>query len=110
MPDNESRVPLIVGLAVAGAGVSHFVAPQLFTGITEKAFPRNTRRYIYVNGGIDANSVPLMTGDIIYVPRSSIAEVNLWIDQFINKVVPFQRSFSYTLGSYTTNTGTSIIP
>ncbi len=63
-----------------------------------------------IETGIDANSVPLMTGDIIYVPRSSIAEVNLWIDQFINKVVPFQRSFSYTLGSYTTNTGTSIIP
>ncbi|MBB6308168.1 polysaccharide biosynthesis/export family protein [Xanthobacter tagetidis] len=55
------------------------------------------------------DDVPLMSGDIIYVPRSSIAEVNLWIDQFINKVVPFQRTFSYTLGSYSTNTG-SIIP
>jgi protein involved in polysaccharide export with SLBB domain len=55
------------------------------------------------------DDVPLMSGDIIYVPRSSIAEVNLWIDQFINKVVPFQRTFSYTIGSYSTNSG-SIIP
>ncbi|TDT89593.1 protein involved in polysaccharide export with SLBB domain [Azorhizobium sp. AG788] len=60
----------------------------------------------------DEGNVPLMAGDIIYVPRSSIAELDLWIDQFINKVVPFQRSFSYTLGSYTTNTtgGTTVIP
>lgn len=63
-----------------------------------------------IQTGFDANDVPLVSGDIIYVPRSSIAEVNLWIDQFINKVVPFQRQFSYTLGSYTTNTGTSIVP
>ncbi|MEP9349661.1 polysaccharide biosynthesis/export family protein [Xanthobacter sp. KR7-225] len=56
-----------------------------------------------------ADDVPLVSGDIIYVPRSSIAEVNLWIDMFINKVVPFQRTFSYTLGSYSTNTG-SVIP
>lgn len=64
-----------------------------------------------IQTGFDANDVPLVAGDIIYVPRSSIAEVNLWIDQFINKVVPFQRSFSYTLGSYSTNTaGAGLIP
>lgn len=63
-----------------------------------------------IETGFDANDVPLVSGDIIYVPRSSIAEVNLWIEQFINKVVPFQRQFSYTLGSYTTNTGTTVIP
>ncbi|WP_296581579.1 polysaccharide biosynthesis/export family protein [Xanthobacter sp.] len=62
-----------------------------------------------IQTGFDANDVPLVTGDIIYVPRSSIAEVNLWIDQFITKVVPFQRQFSYTLGSYTTNTGSTLI-
>ena len=63
-----------------------------------------------IQTGFDANDVPLVSGDIIYVPRSSIAEVNLWIDQFITKVVPFQRQFSYTLGSYTTNTGSSLVP
>ncbi|MFG1287036.1 polysaccharide biosynthesis/export family protein [Xanthobacter versatilis] len=64
-----------------------------------------------IQTGFDANDVPLVSGDIIYVPRSSIAEVNLWIDQFINKVVPFQRQFSYTIGSYsTTGGGTSIVP
>ena len=60
-----------------------------------------------IQTGFDANDVPLVTGDIIYVPRSSIAEVNLWIDQFITKVVPFQRQFSYTIGSFTQTGGTS---
>lgn len=62
-----------------------------------------------IQTGFDMADVPLATGDVIYVPRSSIAEVNLWIDQFINKVVPFQRQFSYTIGSYSTSGGTSTV-
>lgn len=41
--------------------------------------------------------VPLQPGDIVYVPRSRIGEVNLWIDQFVNRLIPFNRSFSYTI-------------
>ncbi|MFG1477746.1 polysaccharide biosynthesis/export family protein [Xanthobacter sp. V4C-4] len=64
-----------------------------------------------IETGFSDGDVPLMTGDIIFVPRSSIAEVNLWIDQFINRVVPFQRQFSYTIGSYTqTGSTTSVVP
>jgi len=44
-----------------------------------------------------AMDVPLMPYDIVYVPRSAIGEVNLWIDQFINQVLPFNRGFSYTI-------------
>ena len=58
-------------------------------------------------GGADG-TIPLAAGDILYVPRSGIAEVNLWIDQFINKVLPFQRSanFTYTITRNGTGTGT----
>ena len=62
-----------------------------------------------IQTGFDANDVPLVAGDIIYVPRSSIAEVNLWIDQFITKVVPFQRQFSYTIGSFSQTGGGSTL-
>lgn len=44
-----------------------------------------------------AADVPLMPFDIVYVPRSGIGEVNLWIDQFINNVLPFNRGFSYAI-------------
>jgi len=53
----------------------------------------------FMEGGAAAKTadVPLAAGDIVFVPRSSIGELNLWIDQFINKALPFGRSFSYTL-------------
>lgn len=35
--------------------------------------------------------------DIVFVPRSRIAEVNLWVDQFITKTIPFQTYFSYAI-------------
>lgn len=56
----------------------------------------NVRQVIQT--GADKSDVPLVPGDIVYVPRSSIGEVNLWIDQFIERVVPFQRTFNYTIG------------
>ncbi|MCT7658638.1 hypothetical protein [Mycobacterium deserti] len=53
MPKENSRAATLTGLALAGTGVAHFVAPQLFESITEPAFPRNTRNFIYLNGGIE---------------------------------------------------------
>jgi polysaccharide biosynthesis/export protein PslD len=41
--------------------------------------------------------LPLYSGDIVFVPRNRISEVDLWIDQFINKLLPFNKAFSYTI-------------
>jgi len=65
-------------------------------------------RLVDVRGLLEGRSVEdprIISGDILFVPRTRIAEVGLWVEQFINRVVPFQRSFSYTLGrtSNTTN-------
>ncbi|HEY8610148.1 MAG TPA: polysaccharide biosynthesis/export family protein [Roseomonas sp.] len=51
----------------------------------------------FVSNGSTAGDVPLYAGDIVYVPRSRIAEANLWIDQYINRLIPFSRSFSYSV-------------
>ena len=45
-----------------------------------------------------ATGIDLQSQDIVFVPRSSIAEANLWIDQHINKLLPFSRSLNYNLG------------
>lgn len=42
------------------------------------------------------DGVALASEDLIFVPRSRIAEVNLWVDQFVNRMLPFGRSISYT--------------
>lgn len=49
----NSTLAKLVGLGVFGAGVSHFVKPQLFESITKPAFPKDTQKHIYTNGGIE---------------------------------------------------------
>ncbi len=62
-------------------------------------------RHFLETGGAPGD-VPLAAGDILFVPRSSIAELGLWVEQFINRVVPFERVFSYTIGRQTGGTTT----
>jgi uncharacterized membrane protein len=49
----SNRLAWFSGLALAGAGLSHFTSPRLFEPITKAAFPRNTRQHVYTNGGIE---------------------------------------------------------
>lgn len=54
-------------------------------------------RGIYQPQGVDA--VPLRRFDIVYVPRSNVAEVGLFMQQYLRDALPFQ--FSYAInGSY----------
>ncbi|MEW5424287.1 polysaccharide biosynthesis/export family protein [Amorphus sp. 3PC139-8] len=49
-------------------------------------------------GSADPNeNLILQPYDIVFVPRSRIAEVNLWVDQYINKTLPFSSNFSYAI-------------
>ncbi len=48
-----SRIVKLVGMAVAGTGVAHFVRPELFDGVTGQAFPHDTRTHVYIDGGIE---------------------------------------------------------
>ncbi len=41
------------GLALAGVGVSHFIKPALFDGMTRQAFPRDTRKHVYIDGTVE---------------------------------------------------------
>ena len=57
------------------------------------------RRFVS-EGTADAHFA-LESEDIVFVPRSKIAELDLWIDENINKLLPFNRDvgFSYSAGS-----------
>ncbi|WP_458319087.1 hypothetical protein [Mycolicibacterium brisbanense] len=50
---NDSTLAKLAGLGLAGTGVAHFVKPQLFESITKSAFPKDTHKHIYTNGGIE---------------------------------------------------------
>ena len=53
MSNENSRAASVAGLALAGTGLSHFVAPQLYEGLTKSAFPTNTRQHVYIDGAIE---------------------------------------------------------
>ncbi len=48
----SAKIPA-TGAALAAMGLSHFAKPQVFEKITAPAFPKNTRRHVYVNGTIE---------------------------------------------------------
>lgn len=49
--------------------------------------------------GQPADMVPLARHDIVFVPRSTIAEVNLFVEQYISNIVPFNEAFGYALAN-----------
>jgi protein involved in polysaccharide export with SLBB domain len=51
----------------------------------------------FISTGMAQGDIPLYPGDIIYVPRNRISEIDLWIDQFITKFLPFNRNFDYAI-------------
>lgn len=55
MPQDSknSRLATLTGLSLLGAGVTHFIRPQLFEGITAPLFPEDTGRHIKTNGSIE---------------------------------------------------------
>jgi uncharacterized membrane protein len=53
MSRKSNRVARFSGLALAGAGLSHFTSPRLWEPITKSAFPHNTRQHVYTNGSIE---------------------------------------------------------
>ena len=48
-----------------------------------------------------ATLVPLRRFDIVYVPRTGIAEVGLFVQQYLRDTLPVQLGFSYAVGGST---------
>jgi polysaccharide export outer membrane protein len=46
-----------------------------------------------------ADLVPLRRFDIVYVPRSSVSEAGLWVQQYLRDLTPVDLSFSYAFGA-----------
>ncbi len=51
--------------------------------------------------GARADLIPLQRGDVVFVPRSGIANLNLFMQQYIRDALPVSFSLSYYLGGST---------
>ena len=49
-----------------------------------------------LDGTDTSQDISLAPFDIVYVPRSIISNVNVWVDQYIRRMVPIPISFQYT--------------
>ena len=103
----DGRIGLLEGVLLAGgfrdtARLSEVVLIR--RDPTGRPMMRTVNARQFIETATMADSVPLFSGDIIYVPRSSISEINLWIDQFITKVLPFDRSANFTYSLYRNQT------
>jgi protein involved in polysaccharide export with SLBB domain len=50
----------------------------------------------FISRGDMNENITLQPEDMIFVPRSRVAEVNWWIEEYINRNLPFGRQLSYT--------------
>jgi hypothetical protein len=55
------------------------------------------------------NDIALQAGDIVLVPMSGIAKLNLWVKQYIRDLTPIPGGYSINLGGATA-LGAPIIP
>jgi polysaccharide biosynthesis/export protein len=58
------------------------------------AFPLNLDKVL--DGTDISQDLALAPFDIVYVPRSTISNVNVWVDQYIRRMIPIPISFQYS--------------
>jgi len=111
---------VFVGGEVARPGVQPLLGPLTVVqavmaaeGLKDTAQPKNVlvlrraadgaQRALEVNlaavmeGRQDAHDLALSPYDVVIVPRSGIADVGLWVDQYVRRVLPISLGFSYTI-------------
>jgi protein involved in polysaccharide export with SLBB domain len=47
--------------------------------------------------GRGQDPIPLVRHDMVFVPRSTIAEVNLWVNQYVRGILPLDAGFNYLI-------------
>lgn len=53
----------------------------------------------YMNTADTRDYVMLQPGDLVFVPKTEIASIDIFVDQYLNKTLPFSRTMNYNLGS-----------
>jgi protein involved in polysaccharide export with SLBB domain len=61
----------------------------------------------YTKGKPNATTALLEPRDVIFVPRSSIAEVDRFVDDYLNRAVPFSKGLNYQFGSLSSTAAAS---
>lgn len=56
-----------------------------------------------LRGTAAGDPFPLRRHDIVFVPRTTIAEVTLWVEQYVYGILPLDQAFSYAIANAINN-------
>jgi protein involved in polysaccharide export with SLBB domain len=56
-----------------------------------------------LRGHSGADSVQIRRHDVVFVPRSTIAEIDVFIEQYVTGIIPLDQAFSYAIADAITN-------
>jgi protein involved in polysaccharide export with SLBB domain len=56
-----------------------------------------------LRGRSGADSVQIRRHDIVFVPRSTVAEVNVFVEQYVAGILPLDQAFSYAIANAINN-------
>ena len=65
-----------------------------------KPYVFNTNLYVALSRGHTENDLRLMPFDTVFVPKTTIAKLNLFVEQYIDKMVPFDNSMGINAQYY----------
>lgn len=96
------RPGVLEAVAMAGGFTEEARMDEVVLVRRQPEGPRPMLRLVNILAFLEAKEgsgvdVPLLPGDIIFVPRSPIADTNLWIELFVNRTLPFNRGTNYNI-------------
>lgn len=56
-----------------------------------------------LRGRSGADAIQLRRHDIVFVPRSTVAEINVFVEQYVAGILPLDQAFSYAIADAITN-------
>lgn len=56
-----------------------------------------------LRGDAAGDPFPLQRHDIVFVPRTTISEVTLWVEQYVYGILPLDQAFSYAIANAINN-------
>jgi protein involved in polysaccharide export with SLBB domain len=102
-----SGLTLLKAITLAGgstndADLKEVVLIHYKTPVDIVVYKTNVRNMITQNKS--SNDVLLSAQDVVFVPKSGVAKANLFVDQYINRMLPFSRSVNYTFSNFPDST------
>lgn len=96
------RMNVLQGVLMAG-GFLPTAQPGEVVVIRRRADNKPMLRTVNVRALIGrdkpSEDFPLQSADVIYVPRSGVADFDLFIEQYLNEAIPFSKSLNVNFGS-----------